>query len=426
MLPSVSFAPASRIISPRRKSGVQTTDIVDAVGATFASASSPRAGSESYRASQYREGSAGNGSGNMDEQRSIVSASQTMGATFDKLQPEAALAAFQSIESVLETHVLSQPTFEGSEPLREQLRVLKEQLDAVAEYVDETKKKRVSAVESAFGESFEEKKARLRKSSRYVVEDWDCVAFIVKSNDDLRQEVLCLQLIRQLQDIFLAAELPLRLLPYRIIATSASTGMIEYVKNATSLDALKKRPGYTTLANHFVRTYGAPDSERYKAAMANYVRSMAAYSLACHFLQIKDRHNGNIMIDSDGHVVHIDFGFILGIAPGGRFSLETAPFKLTAEMVEAMGGTQSEYFKAYVILLIQGFLALQVKWRSPFFLYLFLVWTSHVCFSFLIATRRYGLAHDRHHGAGVVVSVLLVAEPARRAERDQVSVQAPL
>eukprot|EP00644_Phytophthora_capsici_P016400 jgi/Phyca11/508404/fgenesh2_kg.PHYCAscaffold_34_\ len=65
------------------------------------------------------------------------------------------------------------------------------------------------------------------------------------------------------------------------------------------------------------------------------------------------------MIDSDGHVVHIDFGFILGIAPGGRFSLETAPFKLTGEMVDAMGGTQSDYFKAYVIFLIQGFLALQ-------------------------------------------------------------------
>jgi hypothetical protein len=29
-------------------------------------------------------------------------------------------------------------------------------------------------------------------------------------------------------------------------------------------------------------------------------------------------------------------------------------------MVDAMGGTQSDYFKAYVIFLIQGFLALQV------------------------------------------------------------------
>jgi phosphatidylinositol kinase/protein kinase (PI-3 family) len=34
-----------------------------------------------------------------------------------------------------------------------------------------------------------------------------------------------------------------------------------------------------------------------------------------------------------GYLIHIDFGFILSIAPGGAFSLESAPFKLTAEMM---------------------------------------------------------------------------------------------
>lgn len=299
-----------------------------------------------------------------DELRSTVTMTKAM-AFFQNFQPEVALAAMQSVESAMMQHVLSNQAIDNVNQLSEDLQILREQMDVVYEYVVDKRKKLHSAVETAFGESFEEKRERLRMASQYLelrqTQAWDCVAFIVKSNDDLRQEVLCQQLIRQLQDIFTSADLPLRLLPYSIIATSASTGMIEYVKNATSLDALKKRHGYTTLANHFLNTYGRVDSAAYKTAMTNFVRSMAAYSLACYFLQIKDRHNGNIMIDSEGHVVHIDFGFILGIAPGGRFSLETAPFKLTAEMVDAMGGTQSEYFKAYVIFLIQGFLALQVR-----------------------------------------------------------------
>jgi phosphatidylinositol 4-kinase A len=76
------------------------------------------------------------------------------------------------------------------------------------------------------------------------------------------------------------------------------------VPNATSRDEMG-RAKVNDLLDFFVAKYGGQDTVAFQKARLNFIQSMAAYSVACYILQIKDRHNGNIMIDGEGHIVHI-------------------------------------------------------------------------------------------------------------------------
>ena len=80
-------------------------------------------------------------------------------------------------------------------------------------------------------------------------------------------------------------------------------------------------------------------------AKKNFMRSLAGYSLVTYFLQVKDRHNGNILLQRDGSIIHIDFGFFLSNAPGKGVELEKkVPFKLLSQYVEVLGSLNSEMF----------------------------------------------------------------------------------
>ncbi|VDM74362.1 unnamed protein product [Strongylus vulgaris] len=195
---------------------------------------------------------------------------------------------------------------------------------------------------STMSEPWDEKKERIRQASPYGrLLGWDLLPVIVKSGDDLLQELLAYQLLVTLKEIWEEEDVPLYLRPYKIVVTSPDSGMIEPILDACSLhqikrnqSALYREEGKTdepSLEAHFVETFGPKGSSTYLQAQQNFVHSCAAYSLVCYFLQVKDRHNGNILIDADGHLIHIDFGFILSISPR-NLGFETSPFKLTSEL----------------------------------------------------------------------------------------------
>ncbi|KAF2674517.1 phosphatidylinositol 3 [Microthyrium microscopicum] len=225
---------------------------------------------------------------------------------------------------------------------------------------------------ATFGEDWEAKKDRIRRSSPYGwMKNWDLISVIVKTGADLRQEAFACQLIRVCSKIWTAVNVPVWVKNMRILVTGESSGLIETITNGVSLHSLKRsltlaniaagtnsKKRIATLKDHFVKTFGEPETEAYNTAVEAFSQSLAAYSVISYVLQLKDRHNGNLLIDNSGHIIHIDFGFMLSNSPGSM-GFEAAPFKLTYEYIDVLGGMTSPAFDSFKKLCKQAFQALR-------------------------------------------------------------------
>jgi phosphatidylinositol 4-kinase len=82
--------------------------------------------------------------------------------------------------------------------------------------------------------------------------------------------------------------------PYEVISLGADCGLIEMLNNVTTLGGLfqKLNSLRMTLRQFFDKVFPNPVEAR-----RNFMRSLVGYSILTYFLQVKDRHNGNILIN---------------------------------------------------------------------------------------------------------------------------------
>ncbi|GAA5893017.1 hypothetical protein JCM5296_003405 [Sporobolomyces johnsonii] len=212
---------------------------------------------------------------------------------------------------------------------------------------------------AVFAESFDAKTARIRAASPFGhLPHWSLISCIVKTGADLRQEQLAVQLISEFGRIWKEEACPAWVYYFRILVTSENSGLIETITDSVSIHSIKK-DAYArkaedgtqvftsfTLYEHFIETYGRPTSPKFRKAQNAFIESLAAYSVICYLLQLKDRHNGNILLDRAGHLIHIDFGFMLSNSPGS-LGFEMAPFKLPQDYIDILGGFESPEFARF-------------------------------------------------------------------------------
>uniref|UniRef100_A0A671P1Q9 Phosphatidylinositol 3-kinase catalytic subunit type 3 n=1 Tax=Sinocyclocheilus anshuiensis TaxID=1608454 RepID=A0A671P1Q9_9TELE len=176
----------------------------------------------------------------------------------------------------------------------------------------------------------------------FKTEDGEQYPVIFKHGDDLRQDQLILQIISLMDQLLRKENLDLKLTPYKVLATSTKHGFMQFVQSVPVAEVLATEGNIQS----FFRKHAPNDKGPYgisSEVMDTYVKSCAGYCVITYILGVGDRHLDNLLLTKTGKLFHIDFGYILGRDPKPL----PPPMKLSKEMVEGMGGMQSEQYQEF-------------------------------------------------------------------------------
>ena len=162
---------------------------------------------------------------------------------------------------------------------------------------------------------------------------------IFKIGDDLRQDLMILQIFKIIDKIWMENNLDLKFSIYNVCPLELKCGFMEF-EEGEPLEDIQKEGGsilqdtlYRHLQKFSYELTNDPDSLPFKNILDNYIKSLAGYCVATGVLGIADRHPANVMLKKNGLFFHIDFGHIFGnFKTKFGFKRERSVFLLTPQM----------------------------------------------------------------------------------------------
>ncbi|XP_049609966.1 phosphatidylinositol 4,5-bisphosphate 3-kinase catalytic subunit delta isoform isoform X1 [Syngnathus scovelli] len=171
----------------------------------------------------------------------------------------------------------------------------------------------------------------------------DMMGIIFKNGDDLRQDMLTLQMIQLMENLWKKEGLDLRMIPYGCLSTGNKMGFIEVVKSSDTIANIQRNNSNSAATAAFNKDAllnwlkSKNPEDKLEQAIEEFTLSCAGYCVATYVLGIGDRHNDNIMIRETGQLFHIDFGHFLGnFKRKLGINRERVPFILTYDFVHVI------------------------------------------------------------------------------------------
>ena len=189
------------------------------------------------------------------------------------------------------------------------------------------------------------------------------IVVMLKCGDDLRMDMVTLQLFKAMQTLWFDNGLNVKMSLYKVLCTGNQEGMLEMVTNSETLANIHVQEG-GAISQFFskgsIKNWIERNCPNKNEAIENFMLSNVAYCLATFVLGIGDRHNDNIMIKKNGELFHIDFGHFLGhFKYKMGIKRERAPFVFTRQFQSVLGGDDSDKFKEFKDKLEKGYLILR-------------------------------------------------------------------